>query len=95
MGFEEGGAGGVERRGLYVFVEVWGGNGADPVVTRLESFSRAGVGWYGGWGWCADCSCRLWLWDRAWVWLRFSGGGAGLALRVMVVDLHAASAESA
>jgi hypothetical protein len=40
---EKGGAGRVEGGGLDVFVEVWGGDGADPVVAALQCFSGAGA----------------------------------------------------
>lgn len=40
---EEGRASRVERRCLDVFVEVWGSDGANPVVAALEGFTWSGA----------------------------------------------------
>lgn len=50
---EEGWAGGVERVGLDVLVEVGRGDGADPVVARLEDFAGSSTTWDAAGGWFA------------------------------------------
>lgn len=50
---EEGGASGVERVGLDVLVEVGSGDGADPVVARLEGCAGSGSAWHAAGGWFA------------------------------------------
>jgi hypothetical protein len=90
VGIEQCGTGGVERRGLHIFVVVGSAHASDPVVAALERGSRAATGGLAATGWgrgrCC-CGFRGGYWFWVWDWVGWCGGGTWLALRVIITSI--------